>query len=338
MMTKKEIYRQAFRELEKRRLNSKKRYKYNLKTVYATCPEIEQLKQKSSQNLLKLIKLTLNSKKEINDDDDKLRAIAEIESENAAINNKIKTLLKIHNISEDVFNLKPQCELCNDYGVKNYQHCRCLENIVKKITISEFQKSFNTKLTNFETFNLNFYSKTKKSFNENVSDYDKMSAIFNLCKNFAKNFPNVSYGFIMQGSTGVGKTHLSMAIASELISKNFTVIYAKAPELVRKIAEYQFNKVKNNELNILDLAVQNDLLIIDDLGTEFESKINQTLMFEILDKRFTFQKPIILNTNLKPDVLAQRYDARIFSRIYSNLTELVFVGTDNRYKINNPPI
>lgn len=333
MLTKNEIYKKAFAILETRRIKAQKQQSHNMKTVIATCPEVGTLLEESKKHLIYLMRTTFNPKKKI---ENKSNIISQIRTINNKTQSKIKFLLKKHNFKEDFIEFKPFCKNCNDYGHINHKYCQCFKNIVKKITVSEFQKSFHVKLTYFDDFNLNFYSKQKGS--ANLSDYEKMSCIFNICKNFANNFPKVQCGFIMLGGTGLGKTHLSMAIASALMSKNFTVIYATAPELIRKIASYGFNKNQNGELNFSNLLFDSDLVIVDDLGTENNSEFTQMALFEILNRRTMFKKPIILNTNLNLEEISNRYDIRIYSRIRANLINLEFVGTDNRPKLpnNNP--
>ena len=39
----------------------------------------------------------------------------------------------------------------------------------------------------------------------------------------------------MSGATGLGKTHLSLAIASKVLQKGYTVIYGFSPELLNML-------------------------------------------------------------------------------------------------------
>ena len=44
----------------------------------------------------------------------------------------------------------------------------------------------------------------------------------------------------MQGATGLGKTHLSLAIARAAIGKGFGVIYCSAPNIIGKLEKERF--------------------------------------------------------------------------------------------------
>ena len=89
--------------------------------------------------------------------------------------------------------------------------------------------------------------------------------------------------------------------------------------------------MEDSYLNTLNDA---DLLIIDDLGCEFQSQINKSAIFEVINLRTSLNKPIIITTNLTPEELQKIYGSRIISRVLSTLTVLSFIGKDNRQKVN----
>lgn len=326
MLTQKEIYRSAAKKLKSRQIRSQLQQKQNMKIAIAICPEIEQLSAELKTTSIKLMKLILNKKIQ-----NKLEIILKIQNGNIKTQRKIKILLKQNNLPEDFLTQKPVCKICNDYGYVKDKKCDCLKNLIKKITINDLQKSSCFTLKSFTDFDLNLYSKQKNSSDE-ISEYEQMSAILKICEKFAYNFPNVENGLILYGSTGLGKTHLSLSIASEIIAKNFSVLYCTASEITQKMSNSYFGRDQKDEVKFLNLVDETDLLIIDDLGSEFESNINISAIFETINIRTSTNKPIILNTNLQPKELEKRYGPRIFSRISANLKALQFVGTDNRHK------
>ncbi len=327
MLTKRDIYKLAYKSLENQRRKTQLLKEENFKKVIKVCPEIENLVNSLKYSSVTLIKSIFNRK-------NSNEIIFKIKQLNETTQEKIKFLLKKNNFPPNFLDLEPSCKICNDVGFVNNEQCSCLKKIVRKITINELQKDSCFRLTNFNSFNLNLYSKQKKT-DDDISDFDQMNAIFNICKKFAQNFPNVGGGLIMFGLTGLGKTHLSLSIASELISKGFGVIYATASEIVRKMTDVYFKRTQVNEVKFLNLINETDLIILDDLGSEFESSLNLSAIFEILNIRTNLNKPIILSTNLFPKEIERRYGFRIFSRISANLLTLHFVGTDNRHNINN---
>ena len=73
----------------------------------------------------------------------------------------------------------------------------------------------------------------------------------------------------MQGATGLGKTHLSLAIARAAIGKGFGVIYCSAPNIIGKLEKERFRSARGSADESDVYLLECDLLILDDLGTEF---------------------------------------------------------------------
>ena len=73
-----------------------------------------------------------------------------------------------------------------------------------------------------------------------------------------------------------------------------------------------------------------DLLIIDDLGTEFTNSFSASQLFVCLNERILRRKSTIISTNLDLDGLKNLYSERVFSRITSAYTVLRLTGDDIR--------
>lgn len=333
MLTKREIFLKATKEFKLKKQLREKLNKINFKIATTKCPELEKLIQKLKQTKIKLIKIIFN--KPFKNNRNFYELINVIKTENLEIQKKIKTLLKQNQISENFLNTKPSCTICNDDGVVKNEYCKCFKKILIEISTQELKKNSCFELKNFDEFNLKKYDNLKL-INNQVSELTHMTAIKHICENFAHKFPNVDYGLLMFGDTGLGKTHLSLAIASTIINKGFSVIYATATEIIKKMSNYHFeHQQTNDELKFLNLINETELLIIDDLGTEIKSQTNASKMFEILNIRTALKKPIILSTNLNSTEFEKRYGKRTTSRIFNNLKILKFIGTDNRNRFKN---
>ncbi len=73
-----------------------------------------------------------------------------------------------------------------------------------------------------------------------------------------------------------------------------------------------------------------DLLIIDDLGTEFSTAFTSSELFDILNTRLISKKPVIISTNLSVSELQNMYSERITSRIIGQYKVMKFFGKDIR--------
>ncbi len=294
MLTKKEIYLKAYKELEKRRLNRKIKQTKNIQTAFIICPEIKPLFQKINLTSFKIAKTILNNQSNIE------KVIEKIRKENESDQKKIEQLLLKNNLSKNFLNPPAFCEKCDDYGTINNERCSCLVSLIKKITSQQLMKDSNLPNVSFSNFSLKYYSNDLEQ-NKKTSAFHHMSAVLQECKKYAETFNNHSGGLLMHGLTGVGKTHLSLSIAFSVIEQGFTAIYETASELARNIINSRYSNKEND--SYISRINSTDLVIIDDLGSEFQSQLNKSAIFEIINLRTSFNRPMIINTNLTPEKL-----------------------------------
>ena len=74
-----------------------------------------------------------------------------------------------------------------------------------------------------------------------------------------------------------------------------------------------------------------DLLILDDLGTEFITDFSVSELFRIINTRLLTGKKTVISTNLSLSDVKKIYSERTFSRIVGNFVLLKFSGKDIRF-------
>ncbi len=134
----------------------------------------------------------------------------------------------------------------------------------------------------------------------------------------------------MRGNTGLGKTHLSLAIAREVIERGFGVIYCSTPEILSKLEKERFGKSYNNSDDSEEALKECDLLILDDVGSEFHTSFTKNIIYNIINFRISHGKPTIISTNLELEELEVMYSQRLVSRLMGEYVIMNFVGTDIR--------
>lgn len=226
-------------------------------------------------------------------------------------------LLKAAQIEPIVYD----CTLCCDTGyTKDGKICNCVKEIAKRISTEALSSEMPLDECKFENFNLNFYP-------EDEEMRKKMTAILKLCREYAINFsPKSSPNLLFMGETGLGKTHLTLSIVSSVIEKGYDVIYGSAFNLLKAVEKEHFGAGGDSYEAMLNC----DLLVIDDLGTEFISPFTQTTLYGLINTRILYKKPTIINTNLSMSEIAKRYTDRIASRLIGCYTARKFVGKDVR--------
>ena len=107
---------------------------------------------------------------------------------------------------------------------------------------------------------------------------------------------------------------------------NFThmSIYCCTTKDFETFSEPKLYFTKENE--ILDC----DLLIIDDLGSEFSTQFTVAAIYNIVNTRINRSKPVIISTNLTKNELETKYTQRVTSRIIGGYVSLLFLGKDIR--------
>ena len=73
-----------------------------------------------------------------------------------------------------------------------------------------------------------------------------------------------------------------------------------------------------------------DLLILDDLGTEFLSQFVTSMLYNIINTRLLEGRPTIISTNLTFQEISKRYTDRLASRLFGGYEQFEFVGRDVR--------
>lgn len=221
--------------------------------------------------------------------------------------------------------VKYDCVYCKDSGYINGKLCDCIKALAKQITFKQLSTEMPLDECRFDNFNLNFYDNDDDG---NTSPRKRMTAIFNLCRTYANEFsPSKSSNLLFLGDAGLGKTHLSLAMVSEIIRKDYDVIYGSAYNLLSMIENERFS---SNSGEGYEALISCDLLVIDDLGTEILTSHTVSVLYNVINTRLLSKRPTIINTNLSLAEIEKRYTPRVASRLIGSYTAKKFIGRDIR--------
>ncbi len=245
--------------------------------------------------------------------------IEQVKRNNLGAQEVAEQLLSANGYPSDYLAMNYSCPKCGDTGYINGIFCDCFNRLTAKLTTEALNQKAQLSLSSFNTFSLDFYK---------GGDYAAMERILSFTKNYAAQFSRNSESILIFGNTGLGKTHISLAIANEVLKKGYSVIYDSTMNILRDIEKEHFSHEKSTEM--LDLVCDVDLLILDDLGTEFESKFYNSAIYNIINSRLVKNLPTIINTNLDFSAISARYGGKIASRIITIYNCLEFKGDDIR--------
>lgn len=314
------IYSMAEKIIQDRRFEAVQKSKLRKAEIESKIPEISELNRYLSGISLRLMAIFSSG-------DNVEEKIEKEKKSSIQAKEMIEQQLVMHGYPKDYLEIPYVCSLCSDTGTYNGKRCECFINTVNNLFINNLNKNAQVNLSSFDTFRLSYYEKYQ----------DAMRGVYNYCVRYAENFnPRTSKSILMYGKTGLGKTHLSLAIANEVIAKGYSVVYDSAMNFLRQIENEHFGRDSSGK-DTLEIILSADLLIMDDLGAEYDSKFYVSAMYNIINTRINRSLPVIISTNLTTEQIEAKYEARITSRIFAEYDSLKFVGNDIRFikKKNN---
>ena len=316
-----ELKKMIARDYERDRARAQQLARERAQALYVKNPRIREIEREISAQGFRLAKIVLGELE--------LEAAHDIRARQKELSKERDELFEQLGTTREYLENTHRCKLCKDTGFVNNVHCQCFKaKLVERFyNISNVSKSIESE--NFGTFTFEYYS--DENFGRGRSQLDNMTINHAAARDFAARFPNVSANLLFYGDAGLGKTFLCNCIAHEVLKAGYLVIYVTAPQLFKKIENKRFGGDEEEHAETqLDLIYDADLLIIDDLGSEFSTVVTKAELFNILNSRLLEKKPIVISTNLSYEDFRDNYSDRIYSRVFGEFELLKFFGEDIR--------
>ncbi len=264
------------------------------------------------------------------------KEVAQYQKDYQLLKEKKQRLMEAYHITESDFERHYICPDCKDTGyTSDGEFCHCFHQAMIDRLSAESNIKELVKEHNFSNFRLDYYDDhlPLAEFN-NQTQRQLMEATLNYCQTYMKEFDQTFRNLLFYGNTGVGKTFLTHCIAKEMLDLGYSVLYLSAKDMCELLIELSFSKgeLDPGKKKLSHLIYHCDLLILDDLGSEFPNAMSVSALFDCLDKRINRKKSTILSTNLSPNQLKKIYTDRIFSRLTGYYSFTKVIGNDNRMK------
>ncbi|WP_067725321.1 ATP-binding protein [Oceanobacillus damuensis] len=170
-------------------------------------------------------------------------------------------------------------------------------------------------------------------------DYESQFKAKQAAIKFVKEFDG-KQSLAFSGSPGLGKSHLSYAISKAVRSNGFNTLFIKVTDLFEHIRSTYNNFSKVSEEQIFRMISDLDLLVLDDIGSEYV-KANETghetwasdVLYKVFDLRL--HKSIVCTTNYSEGELIKKYGnngPRIIDRMMDNAIGIRLDGESYRRK------
>ena len=223
----------------------------------------------------------------------------------------------------------PECPICGDSGWKTVVFEN--ENRVTRCDCTEKSRSERLVLQahippRYENCDLANY--------QAEAEQRGLAAAKLAAQKFVEQYPMHKIGLLFIGPSGVGKTHLSVAILKQLIlQKGVSCLFCDYRELLKQIQNSYNPSVQATELDLLRPVFQTEVLVLDDLGAVKPTEWVWDTVSVILNTRYNENRTTIITTNfmdgpaagvtgLRAAMREETLGDRIGERMRSRLSEM----------------
>jgi len=171
-----------------------------------------------------------------------------------------------------------------------------------------------------------------------------LASVMLTVRTFAREFPVVDkQGLMFTGETGVGKTHLAVAVLNSLIQRGFEGVFFDYQTLLDRIRSGYDRSSGTMDKEAYRLALDCEILLLDDLGAHRVTDWVEDTVASIITHRCNHRKPVIVTTNLPApgketnkakDSLSDRIGVRAWSRL-NEMCKLVEMPAVEDYRVRS---
>ena len=305
------------RILSERQLEAHRRYLEKREEIFRKLPELEELEEK-----VRAFSLSVAGEMQQGNREGLLRLKEEI----GKLHKEKKALLegagyKIQDLEEE----EHFCPLCQDTGYVDGKKCQCFLKLQGEILYRQSRMGAVLERENFSKFQLERFDNIEKlgqCGNKTLREYIK--EIRDYLTNYCEEYPKNNRSILFTGSTGTGKTYFLHSIAKALLDRGVSVLYFTATGL------FEYFSKRMREEDTEDYIEEVDVILIDDLGTEFSNSFTTSRFFALLNQLILDRKTMLISTNLNFKELRETYSDRVVSRFMSDYEIIPLYGKDQR--------
>lgn len=152
------------------------------------------------------------------------------------------------------------------------------------------------------------------SFENYTVESDGQLNALERAKQYVDGFEDNIASFIFTGKPGTGKNHLAAAICNALLLQGKSVLIITVADIMSAMKDTFNNKQLSEEQLLTDLS-NVDLLVIDEIGVQTESKYEKVIINQIVDRRSSSKRPTGMLTNYTLQEMSQLLGERVMDRM-----------------------
>lgn len=155
-----------------------------------------------------------------------------------------------------------------------------------------------------------------RSFDNFRAETPQQMRALTVARSYAEDFATHAErgeGLVFSGLPGTGKSHLAAAILQHLLPRS--VAYVTCMGLIRSVRDTWRRDSDVSEREVLRQMGDLELLVIDEVGVQYGTDGEQTILFEVMDRRYRDVRPTVLLTNQGVDGFKTFVGERVFDRL-----------------------
>lgn len=160
---------------------------------------------------------------------------------------------------------------------------------------------------------------TARTFETFVATTPQQSAALTACRAYAEDFADAlrtGASLVLSGAPGTGKSHLAASVMLRVMAEGQTVQYVTCMDMIRSIRGTWRKDSERTEGSVLhELGEKLDLLVIDEIGVQYGTEGEQTVVFDVLDRRYREMRPTILISNAGKEQFREYVGDRVYDRL-----------------------
>ncbi|CAL4317872.1 DNA replication protein DnaC [Buchnera aphidicola (Protaphis terricola)] len=153
------------------------------------------------------------------------------------------------------------------------------------------------------------------SFENYKIEHEGQRKVLQAAKRYAEEFNENIASFVFSGRPGTGKNHLASAIGNYLILHGKSILIVTVADLMSNIKSTFSDSNNITEENLLHNLSSVDLLMIDEIGMQTESRYEKVIINQIVDRRSSSKKSTGMLSNLDHKGMKNLLGERVIDRM-----------------------